>query len=193
MPWPVDSGGPPHPRPIRMLRVGFVHVKTLAVRNNPISKLYQLFRTRGHPYGLQDSLSTLRLSCSPCDSSTDARLDTGRWLSLARRGLSPRKIRQAFPGAITFRVRGAAAAFFSTRWLAISYRRRRSDRDVPARLDLNRKLISLKERHTDEWHSFSLMHRYATSLAVPKHRALIDIKNALAAVRQKCSATLAPL
>jgi hypothetical protein len=110
MPWPVDSGGPPHPRPIRMLRVGFVHVKTLAVRNNPISKLYQLFRTRGHPYGLQDSLSTLRLSCSPCDSSTDARLDTGRWLSLARQGLSPRKIRQAFPGAITFWVRGA---FFS--------------------------------------------------------------------------------
>jgi hypothetical protein len=97
----VDSGGPPHPRPVRMLRVGFVHVKTLAVRNNPISKLYQLFRTRGHPYGLQDSLSTLRLSCSPCDSSTDARLDTGRWLSLARRGLSPRKIRQASPGAIT--------------------------------------------------------------------------------------------
>lgn len=84
-----------------MLRVGFVHVKTLAVRNNPISKLYQLFRTRGRPYGLQDSLSTLRLSRSPSGSSTDARLDTGGWLTLTRRGLSPRKIRRAFPGAIT--------------------------------------------------------------------------------------------
>jgi len=90
--------------PYRMLRVGFVHVKTLAVRNNPISKLYQLFRTRGRPYGLQDSLSTLRLSCSPFGSSTDARLDTGGWLTLTRRGLSPRKIRRAFPGAITFRL-----------------------------------------------------------------------------------------
>ena len=94
--------------PYRMLRVGFVHVKTLAVRNNPISKLYQLFRTRGRPYGLQDSLSTLRLSCSPFGSSTDARLDTGGWLTLTRRGLSPRKIRRAFPGAIT--VPGSAAA-----------------------------------------------------------------------------------
>jgi len=111
MPWPVDSGGPPHPHPIRMLRIGFVHVKTLAVRNKLISKLYQLFRTRGHPYGLQDSLSTLRLSCSPCDSSTDARLDTGGWLTLIRRGLSPRKIRQASPGTITFTVRGAQRSY----------------------------------------------------------------------------------
>jgi len=30
-----------------------------------ISKLYQHFRVRGHPYGLQDALSTLRPSCSP--------------------------------------------------------------------------------------------------------------------------------
>jgi hypothetical protein len=98
--------------PYRMLRVGFVHVKTLAVRNNPISKLYQLFITRGRPYGLQDSLSTLRLSCSPCGSSTDARLDTGGWLTLTRRGLSPRKIRRAFPGAITFWVRSASFSVF---------------------------------------------------------------------------------
>ncbi len=30
-----------------------------------MSKLYQHFRVRGHPYGLQDALSTLRPSCSP--------------------------------------------------------------------------------------------------------------------------------
>jgi hypothetical protein len=39
-----------------------VIVKTLDVRNKLISKLYQHFRVRGHPCGLQDSLSTLR----PC-------------------------------------------------------------------------------------------------------------------------------
>ncbi len=42
-----------------------VRVKTLGVRNKLISKLYQHFRVRGYPYGLQDSLSTLHLSCSP--------------------------------------------------------------------------------------------------------------------------------
>ena len=57
-----------------------------------------------HPYGLQDALSTLRLSCSPPsgDSATDARLDTGGWLALTRRGLPPRKKRRAYLGAITF-------------------------------------------------------------------------------------------
>jgi hypothetical protein len=73
MPRPEDSGGPPHPHHERVLCVGFGHVKTLAIRNNLISKLYQHFRAcpvldtgvRGHPYGLQDALSTLRLSCSP--------------------------------------------------------------------------------------------------------------------------------
>ena len=41
-----------------------VSVKTLGIHNNPISKLYQHFRVRDYPYGLQDSLSTLSLSCS---------------------------------------------------------------------------------------------------------------------------------
>ena len=41
-----------------------VSVKTLGVHNNPISKLYQHFRVRGYPYGLQDSLCTLHLFCS---------------------------------------------------------------------------------------------------------------------------------
>jgi hypothetical protein len=44
--------------------MGFGHIKTLAVRNKLISKLYQHFRERGLPYGLQDALSTLSPSCS---------------------------------------------------------------------------------------------------------------------------------
>ena len=36
-----------------------VTVKTLGIRNNLISKLYQHFRERDLPYGLQDSLCTL--------------------------------------------------------------------------------------------------------------------------------------
>ena len=68
-----------------------------------MSKLYQHFRVRGHPCGLQDTRSTLRPSCSPClhDSAMDARRDTGGWLALTRLGLSPSKRRQAFLGAIT--------------------------------------------------------------------------------------------
>jgi hypothetical protein len=62
------------------------------------SKLSQHFRVRGHPCGRQDTLSTLRPSCSPClhDSAMDARLDMGGWLILTRQGLSPCKRRQAF-------------------------------------------------------------------------------------------------
>ena len=40
-------------------------VKTLGIRENLISKLYQHFRERDLPYGLRDSLSTLHLFCSP--------------------------------------------------------------------------------------------------------------------------------
>ena len=73
-----------------MLRVAFGHVKTLGIRNKLISKLYQHFRERGLPYGLQDSLPTLSPSCSPPlgDSAMDPRLDTGGWLTLLKMLLS---------------------------------------------------------------------------------------------------------
>src|SRR5262245_11539205 len=64
MPRPVDSGGPAPPRPTGGTRVAFGSVQTLGVRK-AFSKLYQHFRVRGHPCGLQDTLSTLRPSCSP--------------------------------------------------------------------------------------------------------------------------------
>ena len=40
-----------------------------------MSKRYQHFRVRGHPYGLQDALSTLRPSCS---TQASLRLRHGR-------------------------------------------------------------------------------------------------------------------
>jgi hypothetical protein len=72
--------------------------KPSASATSALSKRYQHFRVRGHPCGLQDTLSTLRPSCSPClhDSAMDARLATGGWLLLTRQGLSPCKRRQAF-------------------------------------------------------------------------------------------------
>ena len=43
-------------------------LKPSASATTPLSKLYQHFRGRGSPYGLQDSLSTLHLYCSPQSS-----------------------------------------------------------------------------------------------------------------------------
>ena len=82
-------------------------LKPSASATSALSKLYQHFRVRGHPCGLQDSLSTLRPSCSPClhGSAMDARLATGGWRALTRQGLSPCKRRQALLGAITLRFR----------------------------------------------------------------------------------------
>ena len=84
-------------------------LKPSASATSAFSKLYQHFRVRGHPYGLQDSLSTLRPSCSPCfhGSAMGARLATGGWLALTRQGRSPCKRRQALLGAITL---GSGAA-----------------------------------------------------------------------------------
>src|SRR5215472_18449174 len=65
MPRPEDSGGPALPRLTGWARVAFGSVQTLGVRK-ALSKLYQHFRVRGHPCGLQDTLSTLRPSCSSC-------------------------------------------------------------------------------------------------------------------------------
>ena len=102
MPRPEDAGGPPPPHHVGgiVLPSGAFKPSASAIA---MSKLYQHFRVRGHPCGLQDSLSTLRPSCSPClhGSAMDARLATGGWLALTRQGLSPCKRRQAFLGAIT--------------------------------------------------------------------------------------------
>lgn len=44
--------------------MAFQDVKTVGIHNKLIAKLYQHFRERDLPYGLQDSLCTLAPSCS---------------------------------------------------------------------------------------------------------------------------------
>ena len=92
-----------------MLHVGFGHVKTLAIRNKLISKLYQL---SGHTV----APAAYRILCvrftsfvrqhDTSGSAVGATLDTGGWLALSRPGLSPGKMRQAYLGAITSRFSG---------------------------------------------------------------------------------------
>jgi len=57
--------------------VGFQYVKTVAIRGLAVSKLYQHFRERDFPYGLQNSLCTLALHCcsrlAPLRSRTNTR------------------------------------------------------------------------------------------------------------------------
>jgi hypothetical protein len=64
MPRPVDSGGPSHSRQYRMLLCCLRRTLKPSASAISISKLYQHFRVRDHPYGLQDSLPTLSPSCS---------------------------------------------------------------------------------------------------------------------------------
>jgi hypothetical protein len=64
MPRPDDSGGPPHSRQYRMLLCCLRCTLKPSASAITISKLYQHFRVRDHPCGLQDSLPTLSPSCS---------------------------------------------------------------------------------------------------------------------------------
>ncbi len=64
MPRPDDSGGPPHSRQYRMLLCCLRCTLKPSASAIVISKLYQHFRVRDHPYGLQNSLPTLNPSCS---------------------------------------------------------------------------------------------------------------------------------
>ena len=85
-----------------MLCFGFEYVKTLADLYFDFEVVTTL-RVYGYPYGLQDSLCTLRLDCSQdfTRSASDATLDTGGWLDLTGQGLAPCKAHQASLGALT--------------------------------------------------------------------------------------------
>src|SRR5918992_4946508 len=111
MPWPEDSGGPPHPRQNGCFVLPSGTLKPSASATSSSRSCTRTKGERGLPYGLQDTLPTLSPSCSQplgC-SATDPRLDTGGWLTLvkkpydlfSRQGLSPCKMRRAFPSAIT--------------------------------------------------------------------------------------------
>ena len=78
-----------------------VRVTALADWNGSFGAISTL-REHGFPYGLDDSLCTLRPPCSSDDSNsaTDTTHDTGGWLDLTRQGLAPCKAHQASPGAL---------------------------------------------------------------------------------------------
>ena len=59
MPRPVDSASPPHPRLLRMLLCCLRRALKPSTTGLSVSKLYQHFRARDCPCGLQDSLCTL--------------------------------------------------------------------------------------------------------------------------------------
>jgi hypothetical protein len=87
------------------------YVKTLGVRNKLTSKLYQHFRVRVTPTAYRIlCLRFARFVRRSFNSATDARLDTGGWLAVARRGLSPRKIRRALLGRDNVRAEPPAEA-----------------------------------------------------------------------------------
>ncbi len=51
--------------------------------------------------------------------------------------------------------------------------------------DLNSQLIAFKQRHSNERNGFGLIHGNTPQRPIPIHCRFIDIKNTLAAVRQK--------
>ena len=109
IPWPEDSGGPPHPSH----RGRFVlPSRTLTLSASATS----LFRSCTSTSGNAISPTVYRMLCVrlPCNlvrglrhSAAGPTLDTGGWLTLTRRGLSPRKRRRALLGAITTGVKRA--------------------------------------------------------------------------------------
>jgi hypothetical protein len=112
MPRPEDSGGPPHPShngcfvlPSRTLRLS--------------ASATSLFRSCTSTSGSAISPAAYRILCVRLPhnlvrglprSAMGPTLDTGGWLTLTRRGLSPRKRRQALLGAITCSLSGAETA-----------------------------------------------------------------------------------
>ena len=81
-----------------------VTVNTPGIRNNPFFEAVlalQEARPSLRPSGFSVYASPVLFANTLVDSATDARLDTGGWLTLTQQGLSPCKIRQAYLGAIT--------------------------------------------------------------------------------------------
>ena len=113
MPQPEDSGGHPHPHHDGCFMLASAYVKTLAIRNKLISKLYQL---SGHTVAptayriLWVRFTSFVRQHNTSGSAVGATLDTGGWLALSRPGLSPGKMRQAYLGAKTTKLSGGLLA-----------------------------------------------------------------------------------
>ncbi len=105
-----DSGGPPHPS-----HCGCFVLPSRTLK--PSASATSLFRSCTGTSGNAISPTVYRILCVrlPCNlvrglrhSAAGPTLDTGGRLTLARRGLSPRKRRRALLGAITFSPRRRA-------------------------------------------------------------------------------------
>ena len=114
VPRSLTPAGPRGSHHTRSLCVGFRAANTVSTCSHEVTRLNRL-RECGLPCGPQDSLCTLRMHCSAIQgvaqsslhftekgasiylttSVAYATLDTGGWLDLARRGLSPRQRCQA--------------------------------------------------------------------------------------------------
>ena len=103
IPWPEDSGGPPHPS-----HRGCVVLPSRTLKLS--ASATRLFRSCTSTSGNAISPTVYRILCVrlPCTlvrglrrSAAGPTLDTGGRLTLTRRGLSPRKRRRALLGAIT--------------------------------------------------------------------------------------------
>ena len=104
MPWPVDSGGPSHPRPSGCSCVAFgerEHPRRPQHAHFEAVPALQGARSPLRPAGFSVDASPILFAVFRHGSAMDARLDTGGWLILTRQGLSPCKRRQAFLGART--------------------------------------------------------------------------------------------
>jgi hypothetical protein len=102
MPRPEDSGGPAPPCHVGWARVAFGGVQTLGVRNKPFRSCTSTSGDAAPPAASRMlCLRFVHLVHRSRGSAMDARLDTGRWLTFTRQGLSPCQRRQACLGART--------------------------------------------------------------------------------------------
>ena len=103
LPRPLTPTDPPESHLYQSLRVGFRHVKNVAICFLPLlTGLYLLQGSAAFSYGLYISLCTLHLPCSIFSiSAADAALGMGSWLDLTQLGFSPSQKRKAYLGALT--------------------------------------------------------------------------------------------
>ena len=105
MPQPEDSGRSPHPRHLPgrfVLASGTLKPWPSATSLFRSCTNFQGTRLPLRPTGFPVYASPVLFGYSPSCLRHSATLDMGRWLALARPGLTPSKIRQASLGAATF-------------------------------------------------------------------------------------------
>ena len=143
MPRPVDSGGPPHPRHFRMLRIVFGGSETLDVRKYS-------FRSCTSSEGAT-SPTISRILCLRLVHLVRIAYNTPPWtqgsirgqvaspfrfalLLLSQQGLSPRKICRAFPGATERETNKLVSAIITLPRRSIAEQTNRTNAYVPVQV-----------------------------------------------------------